>query len=74
MSHDDWLDDAEYPDDRDIARFGEDSPPDDDPLTIGYVGEGRASFWTPGRLVVAVVVALVLLSILVVAIAPLFSR
>jgi hypothetical protein len=34
---DDWLDDNEYPDDRDIDDLGDDSPGDYDPLTIGRV-------------------------------------
>ena len=41
---DDWINDEEYPDDKDIEAFGDDSPPDDDPLTIGYVGDTALSF------------------------------
>ena len=36
---DDWLDDDEYPSDDDVEHFGEDSPLDYDPLSIGYFGE-----------------------------------
>lgn len=65
MRQDDWLDESEYPDDDDVAAFGEDSPWDDDPLTIGYVGESNSGFWTAGR-VVALVIVLVIVAALVV--------
>ena len=55
MAHDDWINDDEYPDEDDIEAFGEDSPPDDDPLTIGYVGDFRPGFWTRGRIVLLIV-------------------
>ncbi len=47
----------------DIEAFGYDSPPDDDPLTIGYVGEERPPFWT-GRRVFILVIAVVLIGAL----------
>lgn len=55
MRGDDWLDDHEYPDEDDIEAFGDDSPADNDPLTIGYVGETRPSFWTTGRIIFLIV-------------------
>lgn len=68
--HDDWIDDDEYPDDGDVEEFGEGSPPDFDPLTIGYVGK-RPSFWTPKRLVLLVVVLIVVAALLLPTILPL---
>jgi len=56
MAHYDWLDADEYPDDKDIEDFGDDSPIDYDPLTIGYVGDSRPSFWTKRRIIVLIVV------------------
>lgn len=60
MSYDDWIDDNEYPNDADIEKFGDDSPPDYDPLTIGYLDDSPP-FWTTGR-IVAVVLLLVLIA------------
>lgn len=60
MRRDDWIDPDEYPDDADIEAFGDDSPPDDDPLTIGYVGDLRPPFWTTGRIVILIVALLVI--------------
>lgn len=60
MRHDDWLNENEYPDEKDIEAFGDDSPPDDDPLTIGYVGDYRPPFWTPQRIGLAIFVFFVL--------------
>ena len=67
---DDWLDDDEYPSDSDVERFGEDSPLDYDPLSIGYYGE-RSSFWTRARIIVAVIAALLLVVLFIL---PLLSR
>ena len=61
---DDWIDDNEYPDDRDVEEFGEESPLDNDPLTIGYIGGQRPSFWTTRRIVLLVIVLIVLAAIL----------
>lgn len=52
-----WIHDDEYPDDDDLEQFGYDSPRDDDPLTIGYVGEARPRFWTVSRIILAIMVA-----------------
>lgn len=60
---DDWIDDDDYPTDDDVAEFGYDSPSDDHPLTIGYVGK-RPPFWTRGRIVLLVVVLVLLASLL----------
>jgi len=53
-----WLDDKDYPDQHDIDKFGDDSPYDDDPLTIGYIGEPRPSFWNAKRIGLAVIILL----------------
>lgn len=71
---DDWIDDDEYPDDRDVEDFGETSPYDDDPLTIGYPGRKRRAFWTPLRIIIAIVAVVLLLGFLLIRIAPLLSR
>ncbi len=64
MSYDDWIDDDEYPSDADIERFGYDSPPDYDPLTIGYYHGSRPRFWTWRRIVLLVVVLIILAAFL----------
>ena len=64
MQNDIWLDSNEYPDEKDIEAFGDESPVDYDPLTIGYLGDSRPKFWTTRRLVVLIVV-LILISALV---------
>ncbi len=71
---DDWIDDDEYPDDADVERYGEDSPGDYDPLTMGRMGRRRAPFWTRTRIVMAVIVIVLVVSILVVEILPLLNR
>jgi hypothetical protein len=60
---DDWIDDDEYPDDQDVKDFGETSPPDKDPLTIGYMGK-RPSFWTRVRVILLVIVLLLIAALL----------
>jgi len=60
MQNDVWLDDNEYPDEKDIEEFGEDSPIDYDPLTIGYLGDSRPSFWTSKRVVILIVVIILI--------------
>jgi hypothetical protein len=54
------LDDDEFPDDKDIEAFGDDAPPDDDPLTIGYVRNHPQPFFTPRRIYLLVGALLVL--------------
>jgi len=61
---DDWIDESEYPDERDMDDFGDDSPADYDPLTLGYIGDERPTFWTPRNLLILLVV-LVLVGALV---------
>lgn len=61
---DDWIDDDEYPDERDIAELGDEAAPDSDPLTIGYVGDRRQPFWTLRRLVVLAIVLLMIAALL----------
>jgi hypothetical protein len=59
--HDDWLDEDEYPDDRDVDDLGDDSPYDYDPLSIGRVPGLRQPFWTRTRILVALLLGLLLL-------------
>ena len=63
-NNNEWLDNNEYPDDKDIDEFGDDSPVDYDPLTIGYLGDSCPSFWTAKRIGV-LLVALLLISALI---------
>jgi hypothetical protein len=63
---DDWIDDDEYPDARDLRDLGEDSPADSDPLTIGRVAGVNDGRWSRSRVIVAVC-ALILLVVLAVA-------
>lgn len=62
MPNHDWLDDNEYPSEKDIDELGEDSPIDYDPLTMGYIGRGQTNkqFWTPKNIIIAVVVLLII--------------
>jgi hypothetical protein len=61
---DDWIDEDEYPDERDVEEFGEDSESDNDPFTIGYVGSQRLSFWTTGRIVMLVIALLIIAALI----------
>ena len=60
---DDWIDDDEYPDDRDVAEFGDESPGDKHPRTIGYVGR-RPRYWTTGRIILLFFVLLIVAALL----------
>lgn len=71
---DDWIDESEYPDERDMDELGEDSPVDYDRLTMGRLGRTQQPFWTRTRLVMAGFALLLLISILAAEIAPLFGR
>ena len=59
-----WFNENEYPDDEDIAEFGDDAPMDYDPLTIGYLGDARPRFWTAGRIALLIVVLFLLSALL----------
>ena len=72
--HDDWLDENEYPDDRDIDDLGDDSPSDYDPLTIGRVPGMRVPFWTCTRIVVATLLLLIVLGFLLTRVVPFLNR
>ena len=61
---DDWIDDDEYPTDRDVEEFGDDSPIDYDPLTIGLVPGVNPPFWTRAKIILLVIVLLVVASLL----------
>jgi hypothetical protein len=71
---DDWLDDDEYPDEGDIDDFGDDSPLDYDPLSIGRVPTVRVPFWTRGKIAVAVILVLLLLAFIAAEVSPLVSH
>lgn len=71
---DDWLDDDEYPDERDVDDFGDDSPLDYDALSIGRVGSLGSPFWTRGRIMLAVVLVILLLAFIFAAVSPLFGH
>lgn len=60
MNNNTWLNENEYPDEKDIEEFGDDSPVDYDPLTIGYIGDSRPSFWTAKRVVTLLVATLLI--------------
>ncbi|MDZ4770150.1 MAG: hypothetical protein SGJ24_13555 [Chloroflexota bacterium] len=68
---DDWIDEDEYPDDADVEQFGESSPPDNDPLTIGTVGSIRPPFWTRGRIALLVIGLIIVAALVLPALAPL---
>jgi hypothetical protein len=64
---DDWIDEDEYPDERDRRDFSDDGRADYDPLTIGTikgVNTGMKS-WSRRRIIIAVC-ALILLIVLLV--------
>ena len=71
---DDWIDESEYPDERDMDDLGEDSPVDYDRLTMGRVGNMRQPFWTRTRIFVALFWGLLILGVIAAGIAPLFRR
>jgi hypothetical protein len=73
MKSPDWLTPNDYPDDRDIDAFGDDSPWDNDPLTIGYVRKRKNRFWTPRRIGIAIVALILLATIVVPLVWPLIS-
>lgn len=59
MYNEDWLDENEFPSDEDIAEFGDNAPPDDDPLTIGYVEGYHQPFWTVRRIISLMIVLII---------------
>ena len=61
---DDWIDEDEYPDDHDVEDFGDSSPTDYDPRTIGYFGKRRPSVWTPRRIILLVVGLLIVTALI----------
>jgi hypothetical protein len=68
---DDWIDDDEYPDEKDIADLGDESPYDNDPSTIGWVkGYHQQRFWTPARIALAVIVVLIVASLVLPMVLP----
>ncbi len=70
----DWIDEDEYPDDRDVEDFGEESPVDYDRRTLGRVGNMHQPFWTRTRIVVVIILAVLLFSFIFAEVAPLFRR
>jgi len=71
---DDWLDEDEYPDERDVDDYGDDSPLDYDPLSIGRAGGLGSPFWTRGRILLAVVLVILLLAFIFAAVSPLLGH
>ncbi len=62
---DNWIDQDEYPDERDIDDFGDDSPLDYDRRSIGRVkGVNDKPVWTRGRIAIAIVLIILLLALL----------
>lgn len=61
---DDWIDEDEYPDDKDVEDFGDESPVDYHPRTIGYLGRKRPGFWTTRRIVLLVIGLLIVAALL----------
>ena len=70
----DWIDEDEYPDDRDVEDFGEESPVDYDRRTMGRVGNLRQPFWTRTRIFIVVILAILILSFIFAEVAPLLRR
>jgi hypothetical protein len=73
---DDWIDEDEYPNERDMRDFGDDGRADYDPLTIGYikgVNTGIKS-WSRRRIIIAVCALILLIILLVPIIAQLTNR
>jgi len=61
---DNWIDEDEYPDDRDVEEFGDESPVDYDPRTIGYIGKRRPGFWTTRRIILSIICLLIVAALL----------
>jgi hypothetical protein len=70
----DWIDEDEYPDDRDVEDFGEESPVDYDRRTMGRVGNMRQPFWTRTRIFIVILLAILILSFIFAEVVPLFRR
>jgi hypothetical protein len=71
---DDWIDDDEYPDDRDVDDFGEESPWEYDRRSIGYIPGVTKPFWTPGKIIVAVIALLILAALILPSVVSLLRR
>ncbi len=64
---DDWIDDDEYPDARDMRDLGDDSPTDYDPLTVGRIeGVNTGLKGLSRSRIILIVCALILLIVLLV--------
>ena len=70
----DWIDEDEYPDDRDVENFGEDSPVDYDRRTMGRVGNMRQPFWTRTRIFIALILAILIAGFILAEVVPLFRH
>ncbi len=64
MPSDDWIDESEYPSEKDMDDLGDDSPFDYDVLSIGYVKGTHPPFWSR-RNIIVLIVALLLLGVLI---------
>ncbi|MCA0454632.1 MAG: hypothetical protein LCI00_11735 [Chloroflexi bacterium] len=69
----DWIDEDEYPDERDMDDFGDASPVDYDRSTLGKVGNMRQPYWTKMRILIVLLAGLVLISIILAELAPLLQ-
>jgi hypothetical protein len=70
----DWIDEDEYPDDRDVEDFGEESPVDYDRRTMGRVGNMLQPFWTRTRIFIIILLTILILSFIFAEVVPLFQR
>ncbi len=71
---DDWIDEDEYPDDKDVEDFGDESPVDYDRRTIGKVRNIQEPFWTRTRIFIVILLAILLASFIFAEVVPLFRR
>ena len=70
----DWIDEDEYPDDRDVEDFGESSPVDYDRRTLGRVGNMRQPFWTRTRIFIVIILTILIFSLIFAEVVPLFRH
>lgn len=70
----DWIDDDEYPDDKDVEDFGDESPVDYDRRTLGRVGDMRQPFWNRTRVFIAIVLLILIASFIFAEVVPLLQH
>ncbi len=72
--HDEFLSENEFPTERDVEKFGDESPWDNDALTIGMVGKRKKSkrgFWTRQRIMMALIMLVIIAAIVLPLLVPL---